>query len=119
MQLDRTIPMTLICIRVTAPDLLFDYDCWLENYNRCATELYADDTEKHSAGKNCTQITRNLNDSVHKFENCVNDNKLLINPQRTEAILFATTRKRFSIEEFLPKINGSLTIIKNTVKFYI
>ena len=75
--------------------------------NHGISELYADDTGLSASGKKVYDVEKLINLDLDKIYNWLLANKLSINVEKTQFIIFSTKYKPGQCPDLTVKINGS------------
>lgn len=95
--------------------IIFVNDLNLEINNEYATiTAYADDTNMLVGGKQIHEIVNSAKDTFLSCKSWFENNKLLLNKEKTGTILFRTKLSRKEIPELIELDENQLTIQKNT-----
>jgi hypothetical protein len=74
--------------------------------NSCSILMYADDTAIFYSGKSVTDIENVVSSDLNALNSWLNMNKLFLHADKSECVLFGSTKRLHTIENFEISING-------------
>ena len=82
----------------------------------CKAHHFADDTNLLYTDNSINKLNKFLNKDLHNLTNCLNANKITLNFDKSEMILFKSTKKPLEYQLKL-KLNGKRLYQTSTVKY--